>query len=267
MNKLNVNTVNETLVVDSRLIASELGIGHEPFIRTIRKYSDEVEQFGILRFENGTSTNSVGATHKTLFCYLNEDQATYVMTLSKNTDKVRQCKLNLVKAFSEAKKLIKEVIPAQSEKIKELELQNENLKLEIELVKVKDKLESFRYTIATTCPEIVQQKVLGYEKVTEVQIVKQVVDTTGQVLNNGDTINKTELCHRYNIFTKNGKPDFKRLNFMLESLGILDDDTAWVEAVTPQFNRQLKREKLTELDRQWLISNRQLFFGESDIDR
>lgn len=111
------------LVVDSRLIARELGIEHESFVRTIKKYWTEIQEFGHLRFENGTATNSAGAKNTTVFYYLNEDQATYVMTLSKNTDKVRQCKRSLVKAFKDAKAVIKTVIPQQSERIRELELQ------------------------------------------------------------------------------------------------------------------------------------------------
>jgi phage regulator Rha-like protein len=42
------------LVVDSRLIAKELGIQHESFIETVEKYKKQSEQaFGVLRFETG----------------------------------------------------------------------------------------------------------------------------------------------------------------------------------------------------------------------
>lgn len=123
LTKIDITEKDGTLVVDSRLIADELGIQHETFMRTIKKYLEEIEDFGHLRFENGTVTNSVGARNTVIFCYLNEDQATYVMTLSKNTDTVRQCKRALVKAFSDAKQVIKEIIPQQSERIRELELQ------------------------------------------------------------------------------------------------------------------------------------------------
>lgn len=130
---IQITTINEILVVDSRLIAEELGIQHETFMRTIKKYLDEIQEFGHLRFENATVQNSVGAKNTVVFCYLNEDQATYAMTLSRNTDKVRLCKRNLVKAFSEAKKVIQTVIPQQSDRIKELELQNELMSKELEM--------------------------------------------------------------------------------------------------------------------------------------
>lgn len=99
-------------VVDSRLIAAELDIAHKSFIRTIKKYSTELQAFGQLGFEIATVTNSVGAVNQVTFCYLNEDQATFVMTLSRNTDKVVQCKMNLVQAFKEARQKVVPEIPA-----------------------------------------------------------------------------------------------------------------------------------------------------------
>lgn len=75
-----------------------------------RKYQIQAEQaFGQLRFENGTVTNSVGATNETVFAYLTEDQATFYMTLSRNTPEVVQCKIDLVQAFSKAKEFLKQI--------------------------------------------------------------------------------------------------------------------------------------------------------------
>lgn len=133
MADIQVITKDDTLVVDSRLIAQELGIEHATFMRTIRKYLFEIQEFGHLRFENETVTNSVGARNSSIFCYLNEDQATYAMTLSRNTDRVRQCKRNLVKAFSKAKEVISTIIPQQFDEIEKLKLQNEVLEKQLQL--------------------------------------------------------------------------------------------------------------------------------------
>ncbi len=130
MSQLKVQQLDGILVVDSRLVAWELGIKHKNFLATIEKYKTEIEQdFGHLAFETETVTNSVGAVNEIRFAFLNEDQSIYLMTLSRNTVKVRQCKRNLVKAFVEAKKIITEVIPAQNSRIRELELQVELAKL------------------------------------------------------------------------------------------------------------------------------------------
>jgi hypothetical protein len=55
--------------------------------------------------------------------------------MSRNTEKVLDCKEKLTNAFMEAKRIIKEVIPQQSEDIKKLALENANLKLQLELRK------------------------------------------------------------------------------------------------------------------------------------
>lgn len=89
------------LVVDSRLIADELGIEHRSFKRTIDDYKTQTEQaFGILRFENA-ELNDVGRPE--MYYLLTEDQATFLMTLSRNTEQVVKAKINLVTAFSKAK--------------------------------------------------------------------------------------------------------------------------------------------------------------------
>jgi len=99
---------NGILVVDSRLIAERLGVNHGDWYRNIvLKYQTETEQvFGHLRFENSTVKNTVGTGNKVNFVLLTEDQATFLMTLSRNTPEVVTCKATLVKSFSEAKRII-----------------------------------------------------------------------------------------------------------------------------------------------------------------
>lgn len=73
-----------TLVVDSRLIADELGIQHKNVLATIKKYVDEIQDFGHLQFKNESVTNSVGARNTTFFYYLNEKQAKFLMGKTRN---------------------------------------------------------------------------------------------------------------------------------------------------------------------------------------
>jgi phage regulator Rha-like protein len=126
------------LVVDSRLIADRLGLQHESLIRTIKKYSTKIQALGHLRFEIGTVTNSVGATNQVSFCYLNEKQCNMLIGLSKNTTLVVDALEALVIAFDKAKKLITTVIPAQSERIRELELTARIMELEHQTLRQKD---------------------------------------------------------------------------------------------------------------------------------
>ena len=58
LTKIDVINKDGDLVVDSRLIADELGIEHEVFMRTVKKYETKIQQrFGIIRFENGKIDN------------------------------------------------------------------------------------------------------------------------------------------------------------------------------------------------------------------
>lgn len=102
MSDLSAFEYDGELVVDSRLIAQELNIEHDSFMSTIQTYQTLTEQeFGIFRFQIG-KTKGRGRPER--YVYLSEDQATFLMTLSRNTPEVVQCKLKLVKAFSKAKK-------------------------------------------------------------------------------------------------------------------------------------------------------------------
>ena len=106
---ISIENKNGQLVVDSRLVADNLGIEHRSFFRTIKNYEDQLmENFGAVRFEIAPRQDENAGGDQPKFCYLTEDQASFLMTLSRNTQQVVQAKLNLVKAFSEAKRLLQE---------------------------------------------------------------------------------------------------------------------------------------------------------------
>lgn len=100
MSEIVISTYSDgILVVDSRLIALELGIKHSDWYQNIlKKYQKEAEQaFSLLR--DGTSTETtIGRPEK--FVFLTEEQATFYMTLSRNTPDVVNLKVELVKSFS-----------------------------------------------------------------------------------------------------------------------------------------------------------------------
>jgi phage regulator Rha-like protein len=122
---IQIVTVNESLVVDSRLIAQELGIEHASLLKTIKKYLDRLGRKEPVKFEIDVVKRPQGGTYEISYCYLNEYQATLLMTFSRNTEQVLDCKEKLVEGFEKAKQLIKEVIPAQNDRIRELEMQLE----------------------------------------------------------------------------------------------------------------------------------------------
>jgi len=241
MSSLAVTEYNGQNVVDSRLIAEELGIEHSSFIKTIKKYADDLRTFGHLGFEIGTVQNSVGARNEQVFCYLNEDQATFVMTLSRNTEKVVNCKKRLVEAFSKAKK----VITSQGDRIRELEL-------ELELRKVEQKLLDTRNTIVQTCPEPIQQRILGYQVIKETEIIERHVTPEGTF----DGVGITYLQKRYGFKTTKQTWDF------LERIGYGRESGKWETSLAAVERMQLPREALDRIDEFFPSATRQRFLGE-----
>jgi phage regulator Rha-like protein len=103
---LTVNERNGLLVVDSRLIAKRLGIQHKNFLGTIDKYSAKMAESLIVKapaFETRLVKRQQGGSFEDRWAWLTEPQANFLMTLSRNTDEVVQCKLELVEAFEKAK--------------------------------------------------------------------------------------------------------------------------------------------------------------------
>jgi phage regulator Rha-like protein len=96
-NKQLVFAKNNTALTDSLAIAEGVGLEHRTVIRLIRKYESDFNQLGTLNFE---SSKSGGLP--TEYAILNEDQATYLVTLFRNSDIVRAFKLQLVKEFRKA---------------------------------------------------------------------------------------------------------------------------------------------------------------------
>ncbi|MBN3882560.1 MAG: phage antirepressor KilAC domain-containing protein [Nostoc sp.] len=96
MSNITIQTIDSTFVVDSRLIAAELGITHKSFKETIRTYKTDFEEFGNL----AVHTEGVkGTSSYSEFLYLTEDHSYLSLTYSHNTPQVRRAKVNLVKAF------------------------------------------------------------------------------------------------------------------------------------------------------------------------
>lgn len=87
-------------VADTRVLADQLGLQHQNVFELVKGYASDFEQLGILRFQTG-EIRGRGQPEK--FALLNEDQTYLLLTFSRNTAKVRQLKVNLVKAFKLAR--------------------------------------------------------------------------------------------------------------------------------------------------------------------
>ena len=113
MSKLNVIDHEGLLVVDSRLIAEELGIQHKNFLATIDKYAVKMAESSVVKppaFETRELKTIQGNITTERWAWLTEPQANFLMTLSRNTEQVVNCKLKLVEAFERAKLALSEAV-------------------------------------------------------------------------------------------------------------------------------------------------------------
>jgi len=127
MSNLSIQNRDGVLVVDSRLIAQDLEIEHRALLQTLDKYLEKIEaSFGTVAFEMREFKTKQGNRSTERIAYLTEDQSTLLMTFSRNTERVVDCKIALVQAFSKAKQVIKQTAhtaQSQSAELKKLELQ------------------------------------------------------------------------------------------------------------------------------------------------
>jgi phage regulator Rha-like protein len=107
MSDLQVENRDGVLIVDSRLLTEALEIEHRTLLTNIKNHeSTIVEAFGAVTFEMLPRSDGNSGGSQAQMCWLTEDQATFVMTLSRNSEAVVRAKVNLVKAFSKTKEAL-----------------------------------------------------------------------------------------------------------------------------------------------------------------
>lgn len=90
---------------DSLVIANGTGIGHRKIKNAIKKYQSSMEMFG--KLSAPCEAESTGGRREQYYV-LNEEQATFLMTLLKNTKPVVDFKVRLVRRFYEMRCFIAE---------------------------------------------------------------------------------------------------------------------------------------------------------------
>ncbi len=206
---LQVSDLDGQLVVDSRLIATRLGVQHDTLFKTIEKYSDRLSVKAELRFKIEFRERAQGGKSKVRYALLDERQATLLMTYSRNTEQVLDCKDALVDAFDKAKRIIKTVIPDQNDRIRELEL-------ELLVRQADQKLLDTRDAIIKLQPKAIADRILGVTEIATTEIRTKIVDDSGFVLNAANTVSKTELANRYGFVSKSGRADTKTVTRLID---------------------------------------------------
>ena len=90
---------DRTALTTTLAIAEGTGHQHVTIMKLVRKYQDDLTEFGPLGFEIHVAKRPQGGCAPTEYALLNEHQATLLMTYMRNSDVVGQFKKRLVKAF------------------------------------------------------------------------------------------------------------------------------------------------------------------------
>lgn len=98
---------NDEVFTTSEIIATGTGVSYRSVQKLIEKYYSDISEFGQVRFEITSVKYDRGTNNKKIYL-LNEEQATFVIFLMKNTRIVINFKKELVKQFFQMRKFILE---------------------------------------------------------------------------------------------------------------------------------------------------------------
>ena len=103
---ITLTTTRDEPRADSRDLATRLKNRHKSVVELIDRYSDSLKRFGHLPFQTEVGERRQGGGRAQRFALLNENQALFLLSLSRNTDYVVSLKADLIQAFADARAAI-----------------------------------------------------------------------------------------------------------------------------------------------------------------
>lgn len=157
MNDISLNLVSSEFRIDSRLLAPELNHRHRTILESLDKYKSQFEGLGAFPFKTEMGLN--GGVPVRYFL-LNEDQCYFLLTLMRNNNHIVKAKLNLVKAFRDARKQLAERDMARLDGKQVRRLETDAIKSLVEYAKASGSSKPDTYYITITK---MTNKALGIE--------------------------------------------------------------------------------------------------------
>jgi phage regulator Rha-like protein len=102
---LSLTTTTNEARIDSRLLTKHLGNQHHNTMALINKHEGAFQNFGKVLFKTEPLTDS-RTGQKERFALLNEEQAYFLLSLSRNTDTVVNLKVKLIQSFGEYRRAV-----------------------------------------------------------------------------------------------------------------------------------------------------------------
>ena len=100
-----VEMKDNDIFTTSKIIADGTNNKHNSITAIIQKYEEDFREFGSVRFVDLKSKNPQGGRPEKVY-YLNEEQATLLMTYLRNNEVVRKFKKNLVQQFYKMRRFL-----------------------------------------------------------------------------------------------------------------------------------------------------------------
>lgn len=137
------------LRVDTRTLAPKLDVRHRGIIQNIRSYEAEFSELGRVLFEKAP-LQTQGGTQEIVYALLNEDQAYFLLTLSRNSPMVVRAKLSLVKAFKSARETLEHSTLARLEGKKARRIETDSIKKLVEYATQQGSKSASKYYMSVT---------------------------------------------------------------------------------------------------------------------
>lgn len=166
----------------SKDIAKGAEISHKKIKLAIRKYKNRLEHFGkmVVRYET-----TFKGQKETLYD-LNEQQATFLITLLKNTDKVLDFKEDLVRQFYKLKEIVREKNTKDWEFQRLVnkttrKLETDQIKIFVEYAKEHGSKHADKYytnftNLANKCAQIYNRDFSEFKKLKNLEMVEKVIN-------------------------------------------------------------------------------------------
>ncbi|EAH7621215.1 hypothetical protein F7U25_08720 [Campylobacter coli] len=148
MNDL-VYSLNGGLVTDQNKISTISKVDINSIQRLIRNYKQDLECFGKLGFE----LQKTAKTNKKIY-FLNEQQATLLLTYMKNSETVRSAKKILVSAFYQMKEKLKNLEQEQMQKLAFHQSLGYKSQLEQQKTNFNNEIKALKYDLIQTKEEL-----------------------------------------------------------------------------------------------------------------
>ncbi|AJC87770.1 Rha family transcriptional regulator [Campylobacter insulaenigrae] len=153
MNDL-VTNHNGALVTTQNDISTLTNNNENSIQKLIRIYKADLEEFGILEFENQLIINSKNVKNYKKIYFLNEQQATLLLTYMKNSESVRNAKKILVFAFYQMKEKLKNLEQEQMQKLAFHQSLGYKSQLKQQKTNFKNQIKALKYDLIQTKDEL-----------------------------------------------------------------------------------------------------------------